>query len=116
MTVIDPRQAATDAVSRDPRRPATAIVYDSPDARAIVFRLAGGQQVPPHRSLSTVILTVMSGRGIVSGDDGEKEVQAGEVIVYQPNELHGMRSGDESFVLLATITPGPGVHPPLGVA
>ena len=116
MTVIDPRQAATDAVSRDPRRPATAIVYDSPDARAVVFRLAGGQQVPPHRSPSTVMLTVMFGRGIVSGDDGEKEVQAGEVIVYEPNELHGMRACDESFVLLATITPRPGVRAALGAA
>lgn len=116
MTVIDPRQAASDAVSRDPRRPATAIVYDSPDARAIVFRLAEGQQVPPHRSPSTVMITVMFGRGMVSGDDGEKEVQAGDVIVYEPNELHGMRARDESFVLLATIAPRPGMRAALGVA
>ena len=115
MTIIDPRQAAANAVSHDPRRPATAIVYDSPDARSIVFRLAEGQQVPPHRSPSTVMLTVLFGHGIVSGADGEKEVEAGEVIVYERGELHGMHASEGSFVLLATITPRPGERAPLGV-
>jgi quercetin dioxygenase-like cupin family protein len=108
MKVIHPRQAAADAVAPDARRPATAILHDSPDARAVVFRISPGQAVPPHRSTSTVMLTVMAGRGTVSGADGEREVDAGEVVVYEPNELHGMRASDETFVLLATITPRPG--------
>jgi quercetin dioxygenase-like cupin family protein len=108
MKVIHPRQAAADAVAPDARRPATAIVHDSPDARSVVFRIAPGQAVPPHRSASTVMLTVMAGRGTVSGPDGETEVDVGEVVVYEPNEVHGMRAKDDTFVLLATITPRPG--------
>jgi quercetin dioxygenase-like cupin family protein len=108
MKVIHPRQAAADAVAPDARRPATAIVHDSPDARSVVFRIAPGQAVPPHRSASTVMLTVMAGRGTVSGSEGEKEVDVGEVVVYEPNEVHGMRAKDDTFVLLATITPRPG--------
>ena len=108
MKVIQPRAAASGAVAADPRRPATAIVHDSPDARSVVFRIGPGQSVPPHRSLSTVMLTVVAGRGTVSGADGEKEVEAGELVVYEPNEMHGMRAGDDTFVLLAVITPRPG--------
>ena len=108
MKVIQPGAAASGAVAADPRRPATAIVHDSPDARSVVFRIAPGQSVPPHRSTSTVMLTVMAGRGTVSGADGEREVEAGELVVYEPNEMHGMRASDDTFVLLAVITPRPG--------
>jgi quercetin dioxygenase-like cupin family protein len=108
MKVIHLRTAAADAVAADPRRPATAIVHDSADARSIIFRIGPGQTVPPHRSASTVMLTVMAGRGTVSGVDKETPVAAGDVIVYEPNELHGMRAGDDTLVLLATISPRPG--------
>jgi quercetin dioxygenase-like cupin family protein len=108
MRVIHPRRAAADAIVSDARRPATAILHDSPDVRSVVFRIAPGQAVPPHRSASTVLLTVIAGRGTVSGAHGEKTVQAGDVVVYEPNEMHGMRAREETFVLFAIITPRPG--------
>ena len=41
--------------------------------------------------------------------DGEPvPVQVGDVVVYAPRELHGMRALDERFVVMATITPRPG--------
>ena len=64
----------------------------------------------PHRNGSTVILTVLDGRGIVSGEQEQRQVRAGEVIAYEPNELHGMSAVDAEFVLLATITPRPGTR------
>jgi quercetin dioxygenase-like cupin family protein len=112
MRPLDPTRAARDAVAAHHDRPATAIVHDSPDARLVVFRLAAGQQVPPHRSSSTVMLTVLDGRGILSGeDDGatvERACAAGDMVAYAPHELHGMRAGDGELLLLATITPRPG--------
>jgi hypothetical protein len=30
------------------------------------------------------------------------------VVVYAPRERHGMRAGEETLLLLATITPRPG--------
>jgi len=110
MKTFNARRAAADAVAASATRPATAIIHDVPDARLVVFRIAPGQAVPPHRNSSTVLLTVLSGRGFVSGGDGEVPVDAGDVIAYEPNELHGMRADDDDLVLLATITPRPGMR------
>ena len=108
MKIIDVSRAATDAVAAATSRPATAIVHDSADARLVVFRLTPGQVVARHRSVSTVTLTVISGQGYVLGGDAEQTAGPGQVIVFEPNEMHGMRAGTGPFVLLATITPRPG--------
>jgi len=102
--------AARAAVAAHPDRPATAILHDSPDARLVVFRLAPGQSVSPHRSTSSVILHVLRGSGQLSGESAEQAVSTGDMVVYQPNELHGMRANDQELLLLATITPRPGAR------
>lgn len=95
-------------------RPATAILHDTPDVRLIVFRLMPGQEVPAHRSLSSVVLTVLAGTGVLSGEqDGhpcEQVCAAGDVMAYAPNELHAMRALDDELLLLASITPRPGAR------
>lgn len=112
MTRLDPLTAARQAVGNRPDRPATAILHDSADVRLIVFRLASGQSVAPHRSSSSVQLTVLAGSGVLTGEaDGgpvEQPCSAGDVVVYLPNELHGMRANADDLLLLATITPRPG--------
>jgi quercetin dioxygenase-like cupin family protein len=105
---IDPRRAAREAVSPRPDRPATAIVHDAPDARLVVFRIAPGQDVPTHRSASTVQLAVLEGHGVLAGAEGERLCSAGDVVVYAPDEPHAMRATDVELLLLATITPRPG--------
>jgi quercetin dioxygenase-like cupin family protein len=112
MTRIDALSAARQAVAVRLDRPATAVVHDSPESRLVVFRLEPGQVVAPHRSTSSVQLTVLEGRGIVSGESGEQSCEAGDVVVYAPRELHGMRATGGQLLLLATITPRPGdSHP-----
>ncbi len=112
MKPLNVLHAARGAVAADANRPATALVLDSPDARLVVFRLAAGQEVPPHRSSSTVLLSVLSGSGTLSGESAEGPVDRpctqGDVVAYEPNELHGMRATDGELLLLATITPRPG--------
>jgi quercetin dioxygenase-like cupin family protein len=110
MKVVDVQRAAREAVAVNPTRPATAIVHDSADARLIVFRLSPGQSVAPHRNASSVTLTVISGGGLMSGADEECRVTAGDVVTYEPNEMHGMRTMDDELVLLATIAPRPGTR------
>jgi quercetin dioxygenase-like cupin family protein len=109
---LDVRQAAREAVAVHADRPATAIVHDAPDVRLVVFRLAPGQRVPLHRSASTVQLTVLDGGGILTGEAHGAPVDAvcatGDVVVYAPNEQHGMRAVSDELLLLATITPRPG--------
>jgi quercetin dioxygenase-like cupin family protein len=112
MQTLDPRAVARAAVSAQPRRPATAILYDTPDVRLVVFRLGPGEQVAPHRSPSTVQLTVLEGSGTLTGEEGSLPIDTicheGDIVAYAPNELHGMRATDEQLVLLATIAPRPG--------
>ena len=114
MKRFDPLTVARQAVSNRPDRPATAIVHDSPDVRLVVFRLAAGQSVAPHRSTSSVQLTVLDGEGVLAGEaengaTTEQVCTTGDVFVYLPNELHGMRAaGDGELLLLASITPRPG--------
>lgn len=108
MMHLDPAQAARAAVASRPDRPATSILHESPDARLVVFRLAPGQEVPPHRNASTVMLTVLDGAGVLAGDGDERACVTGDVVVYAPNELHAMRAVDTELLLLATITPRPG--------
>ena len=108
MIALDPRQAALDAVAASPARPATAILFDSADIRLLVFRIAPGQHVAPHQNPSTVMLTVLSGEGLLSGRDGERLCRAGDVVAYEPGEPHGMRATDSELHLLAAITPRPG--------
>ena len=110
MIVLDPAGAARTARAAADGRPATAIVHDTAGARLVVFRLAAGQAVPPHRSGSTVLLTVLAGEGVLSGGDGEHHCRAGAVVAYEPDELHGMRATEGELLLLATITPRPGAR------
>ena len=110
MKTYDPAAAARDAPSARPDRPAMALVHDAPGARLVVFRIAPGQAVPVHTSDSTVVLHVLSGWGLVSGADGEREVGAGTVVAYEPGEPHGMRAATGELILLAAITPRPAVR------
>jgi quercetin dioxygenase-like cupin family protein len=108
MTRIEALAAARQAVTARIDRPATAVVYDSADARVLVFRLEPGQKVAPHRSTSSVQLTVLEGQGIFSGESEEVPCRVGDVVLYAPRELHGMRAFEDQLLLLATITPRPG--------
>lgn len=108
MIALDPRRAARDAVAASAARPATAILLDTPDVRLLVFRIQAGQSVAPHRNASSVLLTVLEGEGMLSGGEGERPCAAGDVVAYEPGELHGMRATTGELHLLATITPRPG--------
>jgi quercetin dioxygenase-like cupin family protein len=103
MKVLDVTAAAAAAVSSNPTRPATAVLHDEPAVRLVVFRIEPGQQVAPHTNPGTVLLTVLSGRGTISGDGETHEVGEGSLVAYSPGELHAMRAGEEPFCLLATI-------------
>ena len=44
----------------------------------------------------------------LAGAPRERRCDAGDVVVYAPGELHGMRAERGELLLLATITPRPG--------
>lgn len=112
MIALDPARAAREAAAAHPERPATAVLLDTEDVRVVVFRLATGQSVPPHRSPSSVLLSVLAGSGVLSGETEERPCTQGDTVAYAPTELHGMRATDGELLLMATITPRPGSRPP----
>lgn len=107
MKVYDAGAIAASADTAQPNRPATTLIHDSADARVVLFRIDPGQEVPVHTSASTVLLMIVSGSGTVAGADGERAVRAGEIVAYDPRELHGMRAGAEQLVIAAVIAPRP---------
>lgn len=107
MNVYHVPDLAAAAVAANATRPATALIHDSADARVVVFRIEPGQQVPVHSSVSTVLLIVISGAGVVAGATGDRDVHAGDIIAYDVNEPHGMRANEERLVIAAVIAPRP---------
>lgn len=107
MKIYDGRALAAGAVAPSTSRPATTLVHETADARAVLFRLEPGQSVPVHTSSSTVLLTILSGTGTVIGSEGERTVKPGEIVAYAPNEPHGMRAEGERVVISAVIAPRP---------
>lgn len=107
MTHIDARRAAREAVAASSARPATSILHDEPGIRLVVFRLAPGQRVPPHRNAGRVQLTVLAGTGVLTGErDGAPvhvSCRTGDIVLYAPNEMHAMRADTDELLLLATI-------------
>jgi len=105
--VYDAAAIAAGATSANAARPATALVHDSPDARVVLFRIEPGQEVAVHTSTSTVLLTIISGSGTVTGADGERAVKTADMVAYDAQEPHGMRAGAERLVIAAVIAPRP---------
>jgi quercetin dioxygenase-like cupin family protein len=108
MNIYHMPDLALSAESADATRPATAIIHDSHDARIVLYRIERGQQVPVHTTSSTVLLVVISGRGVVAGAGGEHEVHVGDIVVYDVGEPHGMSAGREQLVIAAVLAPRPG--------
>lgn len=110
MHIYDPRVLGLRADAANAVAPGMEIIHDSDDARLIVFRLEAGQQVHDHTSPSTVILTVLEGSGIVRGGGNDRRLSRGDLVVFEPREVHGMQALDEHFVLLAVLAPRPGTR------
>lgn len=88
-------------------RPATAILHDEPNVRVIAFHLAPGQEIPPHKNRSTVLVHVVRGRGRFRGEDGEAVLEAGRSAVYEPDEFHAIAADEEPLSFLAILSPRP---------
>ena len=89
-------------------RPASAILYDHPNARIVAFHLLPGQRVAEHRSPSTVTIHVTEGAGMFRGTDSECRLEAGQVAVFEPDEMHAIDAGAEPLRIVVVITPRPG--------
>ncbi|NPB08488.1 MAG: cupin domain-containing protein [Aquificae bacterium] len=89
-------------------RPVSEVVYEDENAKVVRFYVREGQEIKPHKSPSSVYITVLKGRlsFYIGKDSTEREVEAGGTVFYEPDELHGFRALEDS-VVEAVITPKP---------
>jgi quercetin dioxygenase-like cupin family protein len=55
------------------------------------FEVAGGGEVEPHSHPSHEFYYVTAGRGVMTVDQEEREVQQGDLIHIPPNATHSLR-------------------------
>ena len=55
----------------------------------------------------SALRAIVSGSGTVTGAESERAVRAGDLVVYEVAEPHGMRAHEEQLVIAAVIVPRP---------
>jgi len=93
-------------VEFSPERPVSKLLYDSDAMRVVVFGLLPGQEIPPHTAPSRVVLHMVQGKGAFLTGGGERPGHAGDFVITEPEEPHGLKA-EEKTVLLAVIAPRP---------
>jgi len=71
------------------------------------FTVEPGGHTPLHRHNYEHEVMILSGKGLVRGDETIREVHAGDVVFMPANELHQFRNtGDEplAFICLVPVT------------
>jgi quercetin dioxygenase-like cupin family protein len=85
----------------------TFLVHDSPYFKIINFNFKAGQQLPvhSHEIEGQVSIAVLEGKGKFLGkDDLNLPAQAGDVLISEISEPHGIRAETDMRVLV-TIAP-----------
>lgn len=83
------------------------LVHDSPYFKVLNFNFKPGQKLPVHSHdiEGQVNLTILEGEGDFLGkDDYEESIKAGDVIISDISEPHGLRAKTDLRVLV-TIAP-----------
>jgi len=92
----------------DAARPRTKLLFDSDNARLVLFCLEPGQRVEPHETKSEVMMQVIEGSGRFQVGAEEFEVREGDLAIAASEEPHGMAASASSrLVVLAVIAPRP---------
>lgn len=89
-----------------PDRPVSTLLYDSEAMRVVVFGLLAGQEIPPHTAPSRVVLHIVQGKGVFVTGSGEQPAHAGDFVITEPDEPHGLKAAEKT-VMLAVIAPRP---------
>jgi quercetin dioxygenase-like cupin family protein len=86
---------------------ARLLVHDSPYFRVLNFNFKAGQELPihSHDTEGQLSIVVLEGRGLFLGKDGQTlPAAAGDVLISDISEPHGVRAETDMRVLV-TIAP-----------
>jgi quercetin dioxygenase-like cupin family protein len=86
------------------RSPAVLETVDG--ARAIVIRLAPGQELRDHQVRERAWLTVIEGDARIGAGDEVVEARPGTLLTFEPSERHRVESAHGAQIIL-TLSPWP---------
>ena len=96
-----PAVRLADATAYDAAKLQSTMVLNNGSAKAIVFALKAGQDVPPHSSPVEALFTVLAGEATVTITDVVHHVAAGGYIIFPMATDHHIKAvSDMKFMLL----------------
>ncbi len=89
--------------------PIARSIHVDKNGRLLQFALLPEQEIKEHSSPSSpVYLLVLKGEGVFKGGDGSEETAgAGSILIYDVNEKHSIKAGDEELVFVAILHGSP---------
>ena len=82
---------------------APQILKKSPNYKIPLICMKAGQEIPPHSS-GTGIFYIVSGKGVMTVEGQEVEVQAGNMILVDKEESRGIRATETMMAFAVHIT------------
>ena len=76
------------------------VLFTSPECRAVVVELAGGETMGDHRVRERAVVQVVAGRVSVESSGAPVECEAGTLVTFDPGERHSVRALVDSRLLL----------------
>lgn len=97
----DPATRLADATAYDAAKFRSTIVLNNGTAKAIVFALKAGQDVPPHSTPADALFTVLEGEATVTIKDVVHHMAAGAYIILPMAIDHHIQAvSDLKFMLV----------------
>lgn len=100
--------AARALAEGNPMEGPTRTLLERPQLRALLIYLEPGQELPPHRPGSDLILAVLDGAGQLLAGGQVRHVRAGDLAVVPAGQPRGIRCLEGRLVALGVVTPPPG--------
>lgn len=89
--------------------PIAQSIHADKNGRLLQFALEPGQELKEHsNSTSPVYLLILKGEGVFRGEGGAQIVAGpGSIIIYDINEKHSVKAGDQELVFVAILHGSP---------
>ncbi len=82
------------------------VMMSTPEARVILLRLDGHEEMADHQVKERALLHVLEGSVEITAGDDRTGCGPGTLIAFEPGERHGIRAVETSTLLL-TLAPWP---------
>lgn len=89
--------------------PIAQSIHADKNGRLLQFALKPGQELKEHsNSTSPVYLLILKGEGVFRGEGDTQTVGGpGSIIIYDVNEKHSVKAGDQELVFVAILHGSP---------